>query len=162
MPLHTGFPTIVAISLAICVGATLATPPVEDRVLVRFYTQVAPWGFWRKVMDKAMKTGQLSLQDAGAQLQEKVNDAMALFFAVPFQLALLLAGMAFVFHDWLKLGFFGAVVGMCGVGLYFFWYKWLKSPEVCQAEDEAHRRRYGEGFEVEESDGVGAALDVTA
>lgn len=162
MPLHTGFPTIVAISLAICVGATLATPPVEDRVLVRFYTQVAPWGFWRKVMDKAMKTGQLSLQDAGAQLQEKVNDAMALFFAVPFQLALLLAGMAFVFHDWLKLGFFGAVVGMCGVGLYFFWYKGLKSPEVCQAEDEAHRRRYGEGFEVEESDGVGAALDVTA
>ena len=162
MPLHTGFPTIVVISLATCVVTTLATPAVDDAVLVRFYTQVTPWGFWRRVSDLAIRRGQLTLQEAGAQLQEKVNDAMALFFAVPFQMALLLGGMALVFHDWLKLGFFTAAGGLCGVGLYFFWFRGLKSAARCAEEDEAHRRRYGEGFAADDDAGAEAVLGADA
>ncbi len=146
MPLHTGFPTIVVISLVTCVGASLATPPTEDAVLVRFYTQVNPWGFWKPVIDKAVDAGELTWKEAADQLWEKINDGIALCMAVPFQMFMLLFGMALVFHDWPKVGFFAIAGSLCGIGLYFFWFKGLKSTEQCTAEDVAHLARWGEGF----------------
>ncbi len=138
MPLHTGFPTIVLISLVVCIGTTLVTPPVADEILIRFYAQVNPWGFWRPVVAKAVDAGVLTWKTAADQLWEKINDGIALCLAVPFQLFLLLAGMALVFHDWSKLAFFVSAGSLCGVGLYFFWFKNLKSVEQCEAEDAAH------------------------
>ncbi|MEQ9320890.1 MAG: hypothetical protein RIF41_17140, partial [Polyangiaceae bacterium] len=56
-------------------------------------------------------------------------------FAVPFQLCTLLAGMAFIFHDFKKLAFMLAGSVFSGVGLYFMWYRNLKSEEACAADD---------------------------
>ena len=60
---------------------------------------------------------------------------MSLFFSVSFQFSILLAAMSFVFHDWGKFGFFGTCSFVSGLGLYFFWYRNLKSTEQCQEED---------------------------
>ncbi len=43
--------------------------------------------------------------------------------------------MAFVFHDWKKFAFFSVMSVICGVGLYFFWFKNLKAVELCEEED---------------------------
>jgi Na+/proline symporter len=133
LPLVTAFPTIVAVSVVTCVATTMLTPPTEDDVLIRFYTKVNPWGFWRPVVRAAVERGELTWKGAADQLWEKINDAIALCMAVPFQMFVLLAGMALVFHDWPKVGFFGLAGALCAAGLYFFWYKNLKvatpSPE---------------------------------
>ncbi|WP_291913514.1 sodium:solute symporter family protein [Chitinophaga sp. CB10] len=44
------FPVILIISLAGCIAGTLATPPVEQKVLEQFYYNVRPWGFWQPVL----------------------------------------------------------------------------------------------------------------
>ena len=68
-------------------------------------------------------------------LTENINDALALCFSVPFQLCLLLGGMSFIFHEWTKVAFFSLCSIFSAVGLYFFWYRNLKSEEQCLAED---------------------------
>ena len=70
---------------------------------------------------------------------ERLYDIIGVCFALPFQIALLVAGMSFVFHDWKKFAFCLAVVAVCSPGLYFFWYKNLKSREACREEDEIFR-----------------------
>jgi hypothetical protein len=61
--------------------------------------------------------------------------------AVPFQLCMLLAGMSLVFHEWSKFAFFTIISVICGVGLYFFWYRNLKSEEQCLEEDAFYEKR---------------------
>ncbi len=135
LPLYMSFPSIVGTGFLVSVVATFATRPVPDAVLTRFYTQVNPWGFWRNVARKAVDRGLMTWEDTADQLWEKINDAIALCLAVPFQLCLLLMGMSFIFHDWTKFSFFLIVVAFNGLGLYFFWYRSLKSEEQCKQED---------------------------
>jgi hypothetical protein len=67
---------------------------------------------------------------------EQLYDMVSLVFAVPFQVALLIGGMALIFHDWKKFAFSCAVVFVSSIGLYFFWFKNLKSDEETFREDE--------------------------
>ncbi|MGE5315137.1 MAG: sodium:solute symporter family protein [Acidobacteriota bacterium] len=52
IPALMAFPYIFAVSLAGCIVGSLATAPESDRVLMRFYMQVRPWGFWKPVLRK--------------------------------------------------------------------------------------------------------------
>jgi hypothetical protein len=52
--------------------------------------------------------------------------------------------MAFVFHDWKKFGYFAVMSVICGVGLYYFWFKNLKTSEECEVEDERFANPLGE------------------
>lgn len=148
LPLHIAFPIIIGSSLVFCIGASIATPAVSDDVLVRFYAQVRPWGFWRRVTGLAVDRGAMTREELGKQWWTNINDAVALCFALPFQLFMLLLGMALIFHDWQKVSFFGIAGGFSAVGLYFFWFRNLKSVEDCEAEDLAHAQ-------AKEKDGVG-------
>ena len=47
-----GFPYILLLSLLGCVAGSLLSAPEPDHVLVRFYKQVRPWGFWGPVLAK--------------------------------------------------------------------------------------------------------------
>jgi len=138
VPLYVSFPGIVGVGFVSCVGATLTTPAVKDEVLVDFYLQINPWGFWKRIAGVAMKEGKLDKDTADARLWERAIDATALIFAISFQMSLLIAGMALIFHDWPKVVGFGIAGTLSAVGLYFFWYKPLKSEAQCIAEDEAH------------------------
>ena len=46
------FPLILAISLVGCFAGTLLTPAEDDEVLMAFYRQVRPWGFWGPILAK--------------------------------------------------------------------------------------------------------------
>jgi Na+/proline symporter len=136
-PLHMAFPTVVISAFVVSVLSALVTPPVPDKVLVAFYTQINPWGFWGRVSGLARQQGQISDEQAHERLWEKLNDVIAVCFSVPFQMCILLAGMSFVFRAWTSFAFLVAVTVVCGLGLYFFWYRNLKSDEACK-EDDAH------------------------
>ena len=49
------FPYILAISLAGCIVGSYLTKPEPDEVLMKFYMNVKPWGFWKPVYEKVRK-----------------------------------------------------------------------------------------------------------
>lgn len=145
LPLHQAFPATIIVALVVCVVATFLTPPTDDDRLTEFYVQINPWGFWTKYAERAQAQGLIADKTRLQRLVEKLNDALSLFLAVPFQLSVLIAGMAFIFHDWRKFAFFATITVVCGVGLRFFWFKNLKPEEECIAEDEYYEQRSMEG-----------------
>ncbi len=134
-PLHLAFPAVVLSAFAASVIFTLLAAPTDDALLAAFYVQTNPWGLWGRVARQAQQAGLLTAAQERDRLWEKLNDAVALCFAVPFQVCLLLAGMSFVFHAWPQFSFHCAVTALCALGLYFFWYRNLKSAERCQEEE---------------------------
>ena len=46
------FPYILAISLIGCIVGSYLTDPEPDEVLMEFYMQVRPWGFWKPILQK--------------------------------------------------------------------------------------------------------------
>ena len=135
-PLYHTFPAILLCALAGSIAGTLLTKPVDEDILVNFYLQINPWGFWGEYADKAQKKGLITEKERLRRTIEKLNDAVALCFAVPFQWSVLLAAMSFVFHAWEKFAVFSSMTLLCGLGLYFFWYRSLKDEEDCAREDE--------------------------
>ena len=119
------------------------TPKTSDQILVEFWHQINPWGFWGRYIAEAEKQGLVKEKGILERLLEKMNDMVSLAFALPFQIALLLGAMAFVFHDWKKFSFFAVVLVISATGLYFFWYRNLKSTEICEQEDEYFDRKHG-------------------
>jgi len=59
-PMYNIFPPIVISSLAACIVFSLATPPVEETILVRFYRTVRPFGLWSQIREaSALSPGEL-------------------------------------------------------------------------------------------------------
>jgi len=52
MPALMAFPYILALSFVGCIIGSLTTEPEPDAVLMRFYMQVRPWGFWKPILAK--------------------------------------------------------------------------------------------------------------
>lgn len=139
-PLYLSFPSVIGAAFVGGVVASLLTRATDDSILVRFVVQINPWGFWRKYTQMAIDEGELEEKGSLARIIENLNGVIAVCFAVPFQLSLLLAAMSFMFHAWEQFAFFIIVALVCSVALYFFWYRNLKSDEESAAEDE----RFGE------------------
>ncbi len=136
LPLYSSFPAIVGSAFASAVLISLLTPATDDAILVRFWTQINPWGLWRRHAKAAKESGMVDEQQMRDRNMERLNDGISLFLTIPFQICLLVGAMAFVFHDWKKFGYFTVMSVLCGLGLYFFWFKNLKAVEVCEQEDE--------------------------
>ncbi|MFN3202810.1 MAG: sodium:solute symporter family transporter [Bradymonadia bacterium] len=136
LPLYVSFPTILGTSLLCAVAVTLLTAPTPEPVLVRFCAQIDPWGAWSRYRAKVLESGLISTEEQARRTREKRNDKLALLCAVPFQICVLIASMAFVFHDWSKVGIFGSIAAVTAVGLYVFWFRNLKGEAQCKAEDE--------------------------
>jgi hypothetical protein len=47
------FPYVFCVSLTGCIIGSLATKPEPDEVLLKFYMQIRPWGFWKPIIKKA-------------------------------------------------------------------------------------------------------------
>ena len=52
IPALMAFPYIFVVSLIGCIIGSLWTAPESDSVLMRFYMQVRPWGFWKPILGK--------------------------------------------------------------------------------------------------------------
>ncbi|WP_298146867.1 sodium:solute symporter family protein [Flavobacterium sp.] len=50
------FPIFIVIQLIGCIAGTYAAPPTERDVLIKFYKDVRPWGFWKPIRDEISKT----------------------------------------------------------------------------------------------------------
>lgn len=50
------FPLMLALAVTGCVLGTLLTKPVDEKVLMTFYRNVRPWGFWGPIRAKVLAT----------------------------------------------------------------------------------------------------------
>ncbi len=135
LPLYTSFPAIIGTAFVMAILVSLLTPATDDKILVHFWTQINPWGMWRRYATQAKEQGLVNDEQMKSRNWERLNDGISLCLTIPFQICLLVGAMAFVFHDWKKFAFFSVMSVICGVGLYFFWFKNLKAVELCEEED---------------------------
>ena len=124
------------VSILGCFIGTYVTPKVDDDILVNFYMQINPWGFWGKYAKQAEEKGLINEKEGLKRTVEHLNDRVSLCFAIPFQVSILIAGMCFVFHAWTTCAAASVMAVFCGIGLYFFWFRNLKSEEDCAKDDE--------------------------
>lgn len=136
LPLYHSFPLTMLVSIIGCFIGTYVTPKVDDKILVNFYMQINPWGFWGDYAKKAEEQGLITEKDGLKRTLEHLNDLVSLCFAIPFQVSILIAGMCFVFHAWTTCAAASVMALFCSIGLYFFWFKNLKSEEDCAMDDE--------------------------
>ena len=141
LPLYYSFPLVISCAFVAAVVVTLVSAPVPEQTLVEFWVQINPWGPWGKFAKKAAEQGLVEEKSLLERIIENLNDMVSLCMAVPFQLCMLLAGMSLVFHEWSKFAFFMIISVICGIGLYFFWYRNLKSEEQCLEEDAFYENR---------------------
>ncbi|MEZ6185739.1 MAG: sodium:solute symporter [Planctomycetota bacterium] len=138
LPIYWGVPvTVVVVSVA-AVVTTYLTAPTKENVLVNFAIQIDPWGFWGRYLKIGEERGLVDRTYVETSFGKKMNDVLAVFFVLPFQLALLLGGMSLIFHDWVKFGFFMCVLGVSVVGMYFFWWRNLDSEEEAAEDDKIY------------------------
>ncbi|MFC1746541.1 sodium:solute symporter, partial [Candidatus Riflebacteria bacterium] len=112
-PLYVTFPTILGASLVGCIIGSYATDPVDEEILLDFWVMVNPQGFWGKYAKLAVKEGRITRTQRFKRHIEQLNEIIATCLAVPFNLAVLLAALAFIFHDWQKFFTFGIIALFC-------------------------------------------------
>lgn len=139
VPLYISFPSIIISSFIVSVVTSLMTEPVDEKVLIDFYLKINPLGFWRKYALIAEERGYITREERYERIIESLNEILGLCLAVPFQFTILLATMAFVFQDWTRFFTFGLIAFVCSIGLYFIWFKGLKTDEQCEEDD----KKYG-------------------
>ena len=86
-----GFPIILLISVAGCVAGSLLSEPEPDEVLVRFYKQVRPWGFWGPVLAKVR-----AADPTFAPNRDMPRDMLNVAVGIVWQLALVLVPLYMV------------------------------------------------------------------
>lgn len=145
MPLFVTFPTIAGVTLVACIITTLMTEAPDQELLLKFYEKSRPGGLWGPIKEL------VDPRERSKIAMEHINDIIAVVLALPAQLCLFFGAMAFVLHDWEKVMFCAAIVVVNSFGLYFFWYKQLRSPEETgEAEEERQEKAASQAEQVQE------------
>ena len=119
------FPIFLAVSVAGCIWGTYAHAPTEEKVLVDFYRNVRPWGFWKPIHEKvaAREPGFSRNTDFGRDMINIVvaTTAQVLLVLIPFYIIL---GR----YGWLAVVLGG--LALCGLFLKRFWYDNMEKHEA--------------------------------
>jgi solute:Na+ symporter, SSS family len=92
-PLYS-FPVILVLSAAGCVLGTLLTKPEGDEILMRFYRQVRPWGFWKPVHEKVVQADPTFKSDANFK-----RDMFNIFIGIIWQTSLVVLPLYIVIRE---------------------------------------------------------------
>ena len=115
------FPLILLFSFIGCIAGTLLTEPDTDEVLMKFYKNVRPWGFWKPIREKVIK------EDPGFEANKDFGrDVINVITGIVWQMSLVVLPIYLVIHNykafWISLG----IVAVTMTILKFNWYDRLK------------------------------------
>jgi len=110
--------SVVPSALGFALGSLL-TAPVDQSVLLKFYRQIRPWGWW------GPQRRQIAAESLKAIDQEHRRDVGAVCMAVPFLALLFLWPMLLMARQWHWALLVGLMLTGLGCGLYRVWYRWL-------------------------------------
>jgi Na+/proline symporter len=143
-PEYYSFLFVAAVSFISVIVVSLAAQPTEEKVLVEFYKQTRPFGFWgpirRHFTDEALQKIR----------KENRRDIFSVFFALPWQVAMFLLGMTAVLKKWTYFGWLAFIFVALSAVLYFSWFRYL-GKEVSAYE--VVERRVGKKLEEQEDIG---------
>jgi solute:Na+ symporter, SSS family len=120
IPAIDGFPIILGISLVGCIIGSLLTKPEPHAVLMKFYMQVRPWGFWKPVLLEVRK-----YYPDFTPNDRLPRDIFNIAIGVIWQVCLVLTPMSLVTKQFSLLGGVLAGVAVTSVVLKFTWWNKL-------------------------------------
>jgi Na+/proline symporter len=94
VPALMAFPYVLGVSLIGCIVGSLTTNPESDEILMRFYMQVKPWGFWRPVIEKVH-----NYYPDFEPNRNFTRDLFNIVIGIIWQVSLVVLPMAFVTHE---------------------------------------------------------------
>ena len=114
------FPYVFLISLTGCILGSLFTKPEEDAILMKFYMQIHPWGFWKPVIEKVHR-----YYPSFEQNHNFLNDFFNVVVGVIWQLCLVLLPISFITQEYYFL--YGVIICLIltSVALKFTWWNKL-------------------------------------
>lgn len=115
------FPVILAISFAGCILGSLLTPPDDEAVLMKFYKNVRPWGFWKPIHNKVV-----ALDPSFEGNKDLARDAFNVVVGIVWQMCLIVAPIFFIIRENTSLLITLSVFAVCTLILKFTWYDNLK------------------------------------
>lgn len=120
--------TSLAVNTLGSLGVTLLfgfiMEPSDMEVLVKFYSKIRPFGFWKPVRLEAERRGLVPINDSMPR-----TDVMNGFITIFFQGALALIPFFLFLRQWNQMYLSLGILVVLSVVLYFTWYKNLPSPE---------------------------------
>ena len=117
------FMLMTGISLVGTIIGSLVTQPIPREVVKNFHLTTRPFGFWKPFWEE------LPLETRIAWAREHRNDIIASVIALVWQVCLFLTPMQLLVHNWHAFFMLLPVFLASCVGLYFFWWKNLPSPD---------------------------------
>lgn len=111
------FPVILLISFIGCFAGSLLTKPDTDEILMKFYKNVRPWGFWKPIYEKVVKEH----PDFEAN-KDFGRDMANVVVGIIWQMSLVVMPVYLVFHKMNEFWITLAVVLATMTFLKFNWY----------------------------------------
>ncbi len=111
------FPIIMGISTLASIIVCLLTRPESDAVLIDFYRNVRPWGFWRPVYRKLV-----ALQPNARPNRHFKRDAFNVAVGIVWQMTLITIPICLVIRQMRTLWISLAILAVTSVIMKFTWY----------------------------------------
>ncbi|MBN1542506.1 Na+:solute symporter [candidate division KSB1 bacterium] len=105
------FPVILAIGSIASIAVSLATPPDPEEVLLSFYKNVRPWGFWRPIHEKVKAQDPHFINDSSFK-RDMTNVGVGIVWKLSLRL----------FPVFLVMRWFGPTAAWLAVGLLTTWF----------------------------------------
>jgi len=116
------YPYILAISMLGSLLGALFTKPEKNELLIKFYTSVRPWGFWKPVLEKVKKQNPDFVENKNLG-----RDSFNIFIGTIWQISLMGAPLAFVIKNWSLLAVLVLIAAITSFILKKNWYNKLES-----------------------------------
>lgn len=114
------FPVFIIIQLVACVVGSYMAPPTEKKVLLDFYKNVRPWGFWKPIHEE------LLLQNPSLEKNKNFKRNMFnVFLGISGQILLTLLPMYFILSKWIALGVVFGLFILIAIIMRETWWKRL-------------------------------------
>lgn len=114
------FPVFIIIQLVACVVGSYMAPPTEKTVLLDFYKNVRPWGFWKPIHEE------LLLQDPTLERNKNFKRNMFnVFLGISGQILLTLLPMYLILSKWIALGVVFGLFILIAIVMRETWWKRL-------------------------------------
>lgn len=121
-PSMNSFPVIFLVSVIACFVGTLKTKPESDEVLMKFYQNVKPWGFWKPVLQKV-----LAVDPAFIPNRNFKRDVFNIFVGITWQITLMVTPVFLVIREYTSLIISVSVMLLASAILKFNWWNKLES-----------------------------------
>lgn len=120
-PALEAFPIVLVVSLLGSYLGSLMTAPVADEVLMDFYENVRPWGFWKPVLEKCQQRDPSIMANTNFK-----RDLFNVIIGMAGQMAITVLPIYLVIQNWGNAGWALAILVAVLVILKKTWYDRLE------------------------------------